>query len=238
MKFVHIGDGFVNGVGDMRKHFLVLSCLLLSVTSAAAGDFVKVRYTIRNNEGKVLDATPAGQASIISLERVMPGWRAAIETMAPGETATVTVQSSESGGKIPEGESYEIETELLEVIEGPETPADLTEPPADAERTRSGLAHKILRAGTGDKKPKRRSVVHVNYSGWTTDGRLFDSTILRGHPAEFRLDSVIDGWTEGLQLMTEGEVRRFWIPAKLAYERQLDKPQGMLVFDIELIAVK
>ena len=133
---------------------------------------------------------------------------------------------------------YEIETELLEVIKRPETPADLTAPPADAEKTRSGLAHKVLRAGTGAVKPRRRSTVRVNYSGWSRDGRLFDSTILRGQPAEFRLENVIAGWTEGLQLMVEGEVRRFWIPAKLAYESTPDKPQGMLVFDIELIEIR
>ena len=78
----------------------------------------------------------------------------------------------------------------------------------------------------------------MNYSGWNGEGRLFDSTILRGQPAEFRLENVIAGWTEGLQLMVEGEERRFWIPAKLAYEGSPDKPQGMLVFDIELVEVK
>ena len=217
---------------------LLLILILAAALPLPASDFVKVRYTIRNSEGKLLDATAPGQASIIALERMMPGWRAVLETMTAGESRKVIVTASESGGKIPEGQTYEIETELLAVIEGPETPADLSEPPADAERTRSGLAHKLLRAGAGQKKPGRRSRVRVEYSGWTTDGRLFDSTILRGEPVEFPLDKVIAGWTEGLQLMTEGEVRRFWIPARLAYEKQLDKPQGMLVFDIELLEIE
>lgn len=221
----------------MRKQVVGLCFLLLCVTSAFGADFVKVRYSIWNSAGKLLDSVPAGQAAVIALERMMPGWRAAVEGMAAGETKRVTVTSAESGGKIPEGESYEIETELLEIIEGPETPADLMAPPADAERTRSGLASKMLRAGSGEKKPRGRSTVRVHYTGWTTDGRLFDSTILRGQPAQFRLDNVIAGWTEGLQLMTVGEVRRFWIPAKLAYAKEPDKPQGMLVFDIELLAI-
>lgn len=67
---------------------------------------------------------------------------------------------------------------------------------------------------------------------------MFDSTILRGQPAELPLDAVIAGWTEGLQLMTEGEARRFWVPAKLAYPKDLSKPQGMLIFDIELLSIR
>jgi peptidylprolyl isomerase len=80
--------------------------------------------------------------------------------------------------------------------------------------------------------------VAVHYSGWTTDGRMFDSSVLRGDPAEFSLEAVIKGWTEGLQLMVPGEKTRFWIPAKLAYPNDKTKPQGMLVFDVELVAIR
>ena len=58
----------------------------------------------------------------------------------------------------------------------------------------------------------------VNYSGWTTDGKMFDSSVTRGQPATFPLNRVIAGWTEGLQLMKVGEKDRFWIPGKLAYD--------------------
>jgi FKBP-type peptidyl-prolyl cis-trans isomerase len=218
----------------MIKRVLLSLSLLLS-TAAAADDFVKLRYTIFNGE-KVVDQTQPGTAAVMALSKMMPGWRAGVEQMNPGEKRRITVSAEESGGKMLPGTTYEIETELVEVIKGPETPADLT-PPASAERSRSGLAWQILQPGSGPAKPNRRSTVRVNYSGWTSDGRLFDSTILRGQPAEFRLDRVIAGWTEGLQLMTAGEVRRFWIPAKLAYEKS-DGPQGLLVFDIELIEIK
>ena len=77
----------------------------------------------------------------------------------------------------------------------------------------------------------------VHYTGWTTDGKSFDSSVARNAPASFGLDEVIPGWTQGVQMMVEGEKRRFWIPAALAYERDPDKPQGMLVFDIELIKI-
>jgi peptidylprolyl isomerase len=66
---------------------------------------------------------------------------------------------------------------------------------------------------------------------------MFDSSVTKGPPASFSLDGVIDGWTEGVQMMVVGEKRRFWIPAKLAYEGK-DGPQGMLVFDIELIRIE
>ncbi|MEC7522546.1 MAG: FKBP-type peptidyl-prolyl cis-trans isomerase [Myxococcota bacterium] len=116
-------------------------------------------------------------------------------------------------------------------------PPDVAAPPADAERTESGLASKVLEAGTGDRHPGPRDGVTVHYSGWRAEnGELFDSSVRRGRPASFTLDRVIPGWTEGLQLMVEGEKRRLWIPAALAYEGR-PGPQGMLVFDVELLSV-
>ncbi len=77
----------------------------------------------------------------------------------------------------------------------------------------------------------------VHYSGWTTDGKLFDSSVSRGQPASFPLGDVIKGWTEGVQLMVVGEKARFWIPEGLAYKGK-SAPFGMLVFDIELLEIK
>ena len=74
----------------------------------------------------------------------------------------------------------------------------------------------------------------VHYTGWTTDGKMFDSSVARGKPATFQLDRVIAGWTEGVQLMVVGEKRRLWIPEALAYKGKR-RPQGMLVFDVELL---
>jgi FKBP-type peptidyl-prolyl cis-trans isomerase len=124
------------------------------------------------------------------------------------------------------------------------TPADLAAPPADAMRTPSGLASKVLQVGVSNVRPSPRSTVRVHYTGWTTDGQKFDSSVDRREPAEFGLSDVIPGWTEALQLMVVGEKRRFWIPGELAYDKIPDRPgmppnpKGMLVFDIELIAVK
>jgi peptidylprolyl isomerase len=116
-------------------------------------------------------------------------------------------------------------------------PPDVAAPPADAAKTASGLASKVITAGKGTAHPTRTDNVTVHYTGWTTDGKMFDSSVARGQPATFPLDRVIAGWTEGVQLMVPGEKRRFWIPEALAYKGQRD-PKGMLVFDVELIKIQ
>jgi FKBP-type peptidyl-prolyl cis-trans isomerase len=119
-------------------------------------------------------------------------------------------------------------------------PLDVAAPPPDASVTASGLASKVLEPGDSNVRPTATSTVRVHYTGWTTDGQMFDSSIPRGEPTEFPLNGVIPGWTEGLQLMVVGEKRRFWIPGKLAYgdsHPNPNVPTGMLVFDIELLDV-
>ena len=122
-------------------------------------------------------------------------------------------------------------------------PDDVAAAPADAETTRSGLAHKVLQAGTGEQHPGSRSNVTVHYTGWLTDGTMFDSSVARGAPASFPLNGVIAGWTEGVQLMVVGEKRRFWIPSNLGYGNRgggggLIPGGAMLVFDIELLGIQ
>jgi FKBP-type peptidyl-prolyl cis-trans isomerase len=116
-------------------------------------------------------------------------------------------------------------------------PPDVAAAPPEASRTSSNLASKVLQPGTGTRHPRANSEVTVHYTGWTTDGKMFDSSVAKGEPATFRLDGVIPGWTEGVQMMVEGEKRRFWIPGRLAYHGQPGMPQGTLVFDIELIRI-
>jgi len=122
----------------------------------------------------------------------------------------------------------------------PEVPSDVAAPPADAKETSSGLVYKVINAGTGDEHPQPKAKVTVHYSGWTTDGKMFDSSVTRGQPATFPLNRVIKGWTEGLQLMVQGEKTRFWIPAELAYGETPARPgapAGRLTFDVELLEI-
>ncbi|CAN5865371.1 hypothetical protein BH24ACI5_BH24ACI5_24790 [soil metagenome] len=123
---------------------------------------------------------------------------------------------------------------------GTDAPSNVAAPPADAERSASGLAWTVLTPGKGTRHPRPNSEVTVHYTGWTTDGEKVDSSVDRGEPASFSLDGVISGWTEGLQMMVEGEKRRFWIPGGLAYDNSSrpGAPKGMLVFDIELIRIE
>jgi len=116
-------------------------------------------------------------------------------------------------------------------------PPDVAKPPADAEKTASGLAHKVLQKGSGTTHPKGDDFVTVQYTGWTTDGKMFDSSHARNAASTFPVNKVIKGWSEGVQLMVIGEKQRFWIPQELAYAGQAGRPQGMLVFDVELLEI-
>lgn len=119
-------------------------------------------------------------------------------------------------------------------------PPSVEAPPANAERSDSGLAWIVIEPGDGETFPTPADMVRVHYTGWQTDGRMFDSSVLRGEPSDFPAGGLIQGWVEGLQLMSEGEKRRFWIPADLAYGDPASRPgapAGMLVFDVYLIEV-
>ena len=112
-------------------------------------------------------------------------------------------------------------------------------PVADVVATSHGgnsRIYKVLTPGKGTKHPTATSNVTVHYTGWTTDGKMFDSSVASGRPLTFPLNGVIKGWTEGVQLMVEGEKMRFWIPESLAYGGR-SAPYGMLVFDVELIKI-
>ncbi len=201
-------------------------------------DIVKVDYSVWRSDGTLVAQVPGDRSVAVPVFEMLPGWKEMAMMMVVGETRRGWVPAELGGGKIPEGEHFLFDTRLVEIIPFPLPPENLTEPPADAARTKSGLAYRVLESGKGGDHPSRGSEVVVHYTGWTNDGKLFDSSVIRGTPASFSLRSVIPGWTEGLQLMTVGEKTRFWIPAKLAYGNQKGKPQGMLIFDIELLDIR
>ena len=161
--------------------------------------------------------------------------------MVVGETRRFWIPEplAYQGRREPKG-MLVFDVELISFIPAPvapTTPPDVKAPPSDAKKTPSGLAYKVIAKGTGARHPAATSNVEVHYSGWTTDGKMFDSSVTRGESITFPLNQVIAGWTEGVQLMVEGEKTRFWIPEALAYKGQSD-PRGMLVFDVELIKIK
>lgn len=204
----------------------------------AAADLVTVNYTGWTTDGKMFDSSVArGRPSTFGVGRVIPGFSEALQLMVPGEKRRVWIPESlayKGREGMPKG-MLVFDLELIEVPNRP--PADVKAAPSDARHTPSGLAYKVLRDGTGGRRPKLGSSVTVHYTGWTIDGKMFDSSVVRGQPASFPLDGVIAGWTEGLQLMVEGEKTRFWIPEKLAYKGQ-SPPYGTLVFDVELLKIE
>jgi len=206
-------------------------------------DKVRVHYTGWTTDGKMFDSSvKRGQPAAFDVQGVIEGWTEGLQLMVVGEKRRMW---------IPENLAYKgrpgspagmlvFDVELLAVIEGAKpmpAPADVAAAPADAEKTKSGLASKVIAPGTGKAKPDSWDRVTVNYTGWTTDGKMFDSSHKRGKPATFELGKVIPGWTEGVALMVEGEQRRLWIPEELAYKGRPGAPAGMLVFDVELVKI-
>jgi peptidylprolyl isomerase len=204
-------------------------------------DMVTVNYTGWTTDGKMFDSSFARNApSSFPVNKVIKGWGEGVQLMVAGEKRRFWIpqEIAYNGAKGRPAGMLVFDIELLDVNPSPGTPpSDVAAPPADAKRTASGLAYKSIREGKGGAHPTSNSEVTVHYTGWTTDGKMFDSSVERGQPASFGLGDVIAGWTEGVQFMTVGEKMRFWIPEKLAYKHERP-PFGMLVFDVELLAIK
>jgi len=203
-------------------------------------DSVKVHYTGWTTDGKMFDSSVARNKPIVlPLDKVILGWSEGLQLMVVGEKRRLWIPGKlayEGKAGRPQG-MLVFDVELQEILRVPPVPPDVAKPPADAEVTKSGLASKVLKPGTGTRHPTADSNVRVQYTGWTTDGKMFDTSFTKGSSAFFNLRKVIAGWTEGIPLMVEGESRRFWIPKDLAYKGEKGKPDGMLVFDVELVQI-
>jgi FKBP-type peptidyl-prolyl cis-trans isomerase len=128
-----------------------------------------------------------------------------------------------------------------EQLAGKSGPRDASAKPA-AVTTASGLQYTVMKSGTGTVHPKATDTVTVHYHGTLLNGTVFDSSVDRGQPASFPLNRVIPGWTEGVQLMKQGDKFKFEIPADLAYgaagSPPVIPPDSTLVFEVELLEIK
>jgi len=213
----------------------------------AAADTVTVHYSGWTTDGKLFDSSvKRGQPTSFPLNGVIKGWTEGLQLMVVGEKRRFWIPANLAYGENPGGGRpgglLVFDVELLAIKAAPKPPAvpeDVAAAPASAEKTASGIASRVLSKGTGTVHPKATDQVKVHYSGWTTDGKMFDSSVMRGESIVFPLNQVIPGWTEGVQLMVEGEKRRLWIPGKLAYGDTAPPgaPSGTLVFDVELIEI-
>ncbi len=201
-------------------------------------DVVTVHYTGWQTDGKMFDSSVLrGKPASFPLDRVIAGWTEGVQLMVEGEKRRFWIPEALAykGQREPKG-TLVFDVELISIA-NLSAPLDVKAAPSDAKKTASGLAYKVIKAGTGSKHPSASSNVTVHYTGWTTDGKMFDSSVARGQPASFGLGDVIKGWTEGVQLMVQGEKTRFWIPQDLAYKGER-APYGVLVFDVELLEIK
>ena len=211
---------------------------------------VEVHYTGWMTNGEMFDSSVArGQTITFPLSGVIAGWTEGVQTMTVGEKKRFWIPGALAYGDkasrpgMPYG-TLVFDVELIGIKEPPpppKVPEDVSAVPQDATVTSTGLAFRVLKAGVGSENPKASSTVSVHYSGWMTNGELFDSSVMRGQPTSFPLNRVIPGWTEGVQTMVVGEKKRFWIPGKLAYGEKPSRPgmpYGLLVFDVELLEIR
>jgi len=213
----------------------------------AAADTVTVHYSGWTTDGKLFDSSvQRGTPTSFPLNGVIKGWTEGLQLMVAGEKRRFWIPGDLAYGENPGGGRpgglLVFDVELISIKQAPKPPAvpeDVAAAPESAEKTASGIASRVLTKGTGTVHPKATDQVKVHYSGWTTDGKLFDSSITRNEPIVFPLNQVIPGWTEGVQLMVAGEKRRLWIPGKLAYgdTAPAGTPSGTLVFDVELLEI-
>jgi peptidylprolyl isomerase len=200
------------------------------------GDLIDYRFEAWTPEG-VRRSPPVAKVQTVRIDR------SGASKNVYGELALLMVEGEVRRFWVPEHLNREdgpvvlLDFELLAIHHALPAPNDVAAPPADATFAPNKLATKVLKKGTGSEHPTEASTVSVHYSGWTTDGKMFDSSVQRGQPTEFALHGVIEGWRQGLMLMVVGEKRRLWVPESLAFKGQAGKPQGTLVFDIELLSV-
>ncbi|MEO6600894.1 MAG: FKBP-type peptidyl-prolyl cis-trans isomerase [Polyangiaceae bacterium] len=210
-------------------------------------DRVSVHYSGWTKDGKMFDSSiPRGAPTTFGVGEVIPGWTEALKLMTVGEKARLWIPGKLAYGEHPQmggapSGDLVFDVELLDIVKPPAVPEDVKAAPKSAKKTASGLAYRVLKPGTGKIHPTANNRVTVHYSGWTTDGKMFDSSVARGEPATFPLNGVVKGWTEGVQLMVVGEKTRFWLPPDLGYgdhPQRPGAPSGTLVFDIELLNIQ
>lgn len=198
-------------------------------------DFFEYRITAWiKNEAGVFTAKDSGvlRSSFKAIAQTSPALARAALLSPVGETRRWWFSAA---GNVAQTQILDL-TVLGNINPAP-VPPDVAAVPADANKTASGLAYRVIKKGNGGNgHPTLQSIITIDYSGWTPDGKLFDSSLTRGEKAVFPLNGLISGWKEGLTLMSPGDSYRFWIPGHLAYDSipNANGPKGMLVFDVTL----
>jgi FKBP-type peptidyl-prolyl cis-trans isomerase len=210
-------------------------------------DCVRLHFTAWARDGSFLSSSRQGGAAPQNqcLVNAFPGLAEALKKMVVGEQLRAWVPATllhvaDDDDRVPRVDAT-FDIELYEIIEAPPTPRSLKSAPVTARRMASGLAMEFLRKGKGTQQhPLETSQVKLNFSGWTTDGRLIESTVMAHHPAVFSMASVIRGWREALLQMAVGDGVRLWIPRDLAYGPKplRGQPKGDVVYELDLLEIQ
>lgn len=207
-------------------------------------DKVEIHFTGWTSDGVMFETTTdRGAPSFQAVKEGAAGFREALQLMTTGEKRRVWIPAALAyrgrGGK-PDG-SVVYDIELVRIHEGVAplaAPQDLLSPPPDALTTASGLTYRVLQRGDSPgERPRPQDDVEMHYTGWTLDGRVFDSSVARQVPVMRSLRDLMPGWSQALQLMREGDRLRLWIPAELARTGLAGQPHGTLVMDVQLLEV-
>ena len=177
------------------------------------------------------------------VRRSLPFFAAILESTPVGETRRWWISSDlvPEGSRALEKADYVMDIEVVDALDPLPAPKDVSAIPAAARITTDGIGILTLRSGDGANYPTLENTIVVHYSGWTTDGRMFDSSRLRQATSSFSLNLLITGWQLSIPELSKGERARIWIPGALAYDDREDRPfapKGMLVFDVELIEIE
>jgi hypothetical protein len=214
-----------------------------STPNATVTEFAEISAQLTGADGKKISSKYIGDKtlSMQMLKTKDPSLARMILLTPIGETRVWTLSANNMPADVVNPKSGGQLT--LHVIATPDllkAPSNLMLPPSSAIRTASGLRYIVLKKGNVSSHPKPTSIVTIDYSGWDRSGRLFDSSVARGEPSSFALTGLIQGWKEGVVLMSPGDTFRFWIPGSLAYDGISggDSPKGQLVFDITLYDFK
>ncbi len=203
----------------------------------------KQAYAIGSSVGQFIDQKlDMQEAADINLDRqlVIKGFIAALTAESQMDQATMQQELQALEESFQEKKRVADEQAALENVELGKAFLVENGKKDGVVTTESGLQYEVLVAGEG-AKPKAEDTVTVHYTGTLIDGTQFDSSVERGEPAQFPLNRVIPGWTEGVQLMSVGSKFKFVIPSELAYGERATggviKPNSVLVFEVELLAI-
>jgi FKBP-type peptidyl-prolyl cis-trans isomerase len=200
-------------------------------------------------DGTQIADSHAGDPATVPMNQLFPGFVEGLTGMKVGGVRKVILPPETAYGEmgqppsIPANATLILDLELLGIDPFSKMPATLPGEPVQGEptKTASGLTYYDLKVGEGASPSGPTDTVKVHYTGYLVDGKKFDSSVDRGEPAEFVLNQVIAGWTEGVQSMKVGGKRKLVIPYELGYGVMGNRgipPKAILIFDVELIEAK